>query len=87
MNNTHTPITDAATIDCGWDTTQPVVAKTFAQELERELEAASARIQSLADALSSLIYSAERAADLILSITDRYEIDAAIESAKEILEK
>lgn len=31
-----TPRTDAVTIACGWDTTQPVVPKPFAQELERE---------------------------------------------------
>jgi len=80
MNNIDTPRTDAATIDCGWDTTQPVVAKTFAQKLEIELS-------KTRDALASLIYSAERATELIVSVSDRCDIDAAIESAKEILKK
>jgi hypothetical protein len=52
-----------------------------------QLEAANARIQTLADALSSLIYTAERTAELITSASDRYDIDVAIESAKEILKK
>ena len=80
MNNTDTPRTDAATIDCGWDTTQPVTPKTFAQKLEIELS-------ETRDALASLIYSAERAAELIISVSDRYDIDAAIESAKSKLKQ
>ena len=35
FNPANTPRTDAATIPCGWDTTDPVVKKTFAQKLER----------------------------------------------------
>lgn len=41
--------------------------------------------QRLRDHFSGLIYSAERAADLIISVSDRYDIDVAIESAKEAL--
>lgn len=36
LNPSDTPRTDAVTIECGWDTTHPVVRKTFAQDLERE---------------------------------------------------
>ena len=161
LNQKDTPHTDASTIDCGWDTTQPVVPKTFAQMLEIELygkrialaamgsiaestqlrvseledaldlnrdefarilaiasggeflseealevkgicerardrtwqlvpmieqlESANARIQTLSDSLSALIYTAERTAELITSASDRYDIDVAIESAKEAL--
>jgi hypothetical protein len=41
--------------------------------------------QRLRDHFSGLIYSAERAADLIISVSDRYDIDVAIESAKAVL--
>lgn len=37
LNPSDTPRTDAATIPCGWDTTNPVVKKEFAQGLEREI--------------------------------------------------
>lgn len=165
VNPANTPRTDAATIPCGWDTTDPVVKKTFAQKLEQELNEsrialasmgviagnaaeeiekalnlvnadcpamdrftsiiptvkwllqkwkecreawnntdslakkkmqANHRLQDenaklniysqlLRDALASLIYSAEEAAKLIISVTDRYDIDAAIEAAKSVL--
>jgi hypothetical protein len=160
VNPANTPRTDAATIPCGWDTTDPVVKKTFAQGLEREiadLRVALAAMGSIAesnaaqeqavrlanqidkalalvneecpamddftnivptvewliqkwrecrkiwskscqyrdklreenqrlrDHFSGLIYSAERAADLIISVSDRYDIDVAIESAKALL--
>jgi hypothetical protein len=160
VNPANTPRTDAATIPCGWDTTDPVVKKTFAQGLEREiadLRVALAAMGSIAesnaaqeqavrlanqidkalalvneecpamddftnivptvewliqkwrecrrlwskscqyrdklreenqrlrDHFSGLIYSAERAADLIISVSDRYDIDVAIESAKAVL--
>ena len=99
LNQKDTPRTDAATIDCGWDTTQPVVPKTFSQQLEIELDgkrialAAMGSIaqsteqekQELRDALSALIYTAQRVAELITSASDRYDIDVAIESAKEVL--
>ena len=160
LNPSDTPRTDAATIPCGWDTTDPVVKKTFAQGLEREIanlrvalaamgsiaESSAAQEQAvklanqidkalvlvneecpamddftnivptvewliqkwrecrrlwskscqyrdelreenqrLRDHFSGLIYSAERAADLIISVSDRYDIDVAIESAKAVL--
>ena len=78
VNPANTPRTDAATIPCGWDTTDPVVKKTFAQKLEQELS-------TTRDAFAALIYSAEEASKLIISVTDKYDIDAAIEAAKSVL--
>lgn len=52
LNPSDTPRTDAATIDCGWDTTQPVVPKPFAQELEQEI----ARMQRDLDSMASELY-------------------------------
>jgi len=78
VNPANTPRTDAATLPCGWDTTDPVVKKTFAQKLEQELS-------TTRDAFAALIYSAEEASKLIISVTDRYDIDAAIESAKAVM--
>jgi len=99
LNPSDTPRTDAATIDCGWDTTHPVVKKEFAQKLEREIadlrvalaamgaiaESTAEEIQRLRDAFSALLYTAERNVDLIISVSDRYDLDVAIESAKEAL--
>jgi len=41
--------------------------------------------QRLRDAFSALLYTAERNVDLIISVSDRYDLDVAIESAKEAL--
>lgn len=96
MNNTDTPRTDKATIQCGWDTTDPVVKKRFAQQLEIELNDAvekfyflfetskqiKERNQELLDSLSLLIAASERAAKMITSTTERHYIEVAINFAK-----
>jgi hypothetical protein len=50
-----------------------------------QLESAKKDIQRLRDAFSALLYTAERNVDLIISVSDRYDLDVAIESAKEAL--
>lgn len=42
-------------------------------------------LQHTSDALASLAYTAERCADLIVSVSDRYDLDVAVESAKDFL--
>jgi hypothetical protein len=53
--------------------------------LIEQLESAQQEIQRLRDAFSALLYTAERNVDLIISASDRYDLDVAIESAKEAL--
>ena len=60
-------------------------SKDFPLESLRESKRLEYELQQTRDALSALIYSAERAAELIISTSDRYDIDVAIESAKEAL--
>jgi len=98
LNPSDTPRTDAATI-YGSGATVPLVEKTFAQKLEREIadlrvalaatcsiaESTAEEMQRLRDAFSALLYTAERNVDLIISVSDRYDLDVAIESAKEAL--
>jgi len=99
LNPSDTPRTDAATIPCGWDTTHPVVKKEFAQKLEREIadlrvalaamgaiaesNAAQEQAVKLANQIDEAL--AQRNVDLIISVSDRYDLDVAIESAKEAL--
>jgi len=45
----------------------------------------NAELQATRDALAALTYTAERCADLIVSVSDRYDLDVAVESAKDFL--
>jgi DNA polymerase III delta prime subunit len=47
----------------------------------------NSKYQQLKDALSALIYSAEQNVNLIISVTDRVDLENAIESAKETLKR
>ena len=62
---------------CRWDKT--------GTELDAWPREKLAELQKVRDALAALIYTAERSADLIVSVSDRYDLDVAVESAKEAL--
>ena len=68
-----------------WEGNCPEKLVKLARNLEYELAQERENVKTLRDALSALIYTAERNVDLIISVSDRYDLDVAIESAKEAL--